>query len=62
MILADNLRAHHSDLARAAIEARGARFWHLPAYFPDLNPIEESFTILKALLRRARASATTPGT
>jgi transposase len=55
IVVADNLRAHHSDRARAAIEARGAHFWHLPPYSPDCNPIEEAFSKLKAFLRRARA-------
>ena len=55
IVVADNLQAHHSDRARAAIEARGAHFWHLPAYSPDFNPIEEAFSKLTALLRRARA-------
>lgn len=55
IVVADNLRAHHSDRARAAIEARGAHFWHLPAYSPDLNPIEEAFSKVKAALRRAKA-------
>lgn len=55
IVVADNLRAHHSDHARSAIEARGAQFWHLPAYSPDLNPIEEAFSKVKAFLRRARA-------
>ena len=55
VVVADNLRAHHSDRARADIEARGAHFWHLPAYSPDFNPIEEAFSKVKASLRRARA-------
>lgn len=55
IVVADNLRAHHSDRARAAIEARGAHFWHLPPYSPDFNPIEEAFSKVKAFLRRARA-------
>jgi transposase len=55
IVVADNLQAHRSDRARADIEARGAHFWHLPAYSPDLNPIEEAFSKLKAFLRRARA-------
>jgi transposase len=55
IVVADNLRAHHSERARAAIEARGAHFWHLPAYSPDCNPIEEAFSKVKAFLRRARA-------
>ena len=36
-----------------AIEARGARLLFLPAYSPDLNPIEQVFAKLKALLRKA---------
>src|SRR5881275_867688 len=52
IVVADNLRAHDSDAARAAIEARGAELWFLPGYSPDLNPIEEGFAKLKAQLRR----------
>ena len=55
IVVADNLRAHHSERARAAIEARGAHFWHLPPYSPDFNPIEEAFSKVKQFLRRARA-------
>jgi transposase len=55
IVVADNLRAHHSERARAAIEARGAHFWHLPPYSPDFNPIEEAFSKVKASLRRAQA-------
>jgi transposase len=54
-IVADDLRAHHSDRARADSERRGAQLWHLPAYSPDLNPIEEAFSKGKAFLRRAEA-------
>ena len=38
---------------REAIEARGASLWFLPAYSPDLNPIEQAFVKLKELLRAA---------
>jgi transposase len=55
IVVADNLRAHHSDRARAAIEARGAHFWHLPSYSPDFNHIEEAFSTVKQLLRRVQA-------
>ncbi len=55
VVVADNLRAHHSDRARAAIEVRGAQLWHLPAYSPDLNPIELAFSKVKQALRRAEA-------
>jgi transposase len=37
------------------IEERGCEFIYLPPYSPDLNPIEEAFAKLKALLRRAAA-------
>ena len=58
IVALDNLRAHHRDDVRAAIEARGAALWFLPAYSPDLNPIEEGFSKLKAHLRRAEARTT----
>ena len=38
---------------RQAIEGAGARLEFLPAYSPDLNPIEQAFAKLKALLRKA---------
>jgi transposase len=53
VVVADNLRAHHSARARAAIEARGAQLWHLPAYSPDFNPLEHAFSKVKQALRRA---------
>ena len=55
VVIADNLQAHHSERARAAIEAAGARFLPLPAYSPDFNPIEEAFSKVKQSLRRAEA-------
>jgi transposase len=53
IVVADNLTVHYSDRAREAIEARGAQFWHLPPYSPDLNPIEEAFSKVKTFLRTA---------
>jgi len=53
IVVVDNLKVHYSDRARAAIEARGARLWYLPPYSPDLNPIEEAFSKVKAFLRSA---------
>ena len=55
IVALDNLRAHHRADVRAAIETRGAQLWFLPAYSPDLNPIEEAFSKLKEHLRRAEA-------
>jgi transposase len=55
VVVADNLRAHHADGARAAIEARGARLLFLPPDSPDFNPIEHAFSKVKQFLRRAAA-------
>jgi transposase len=54
-VIMDNLRSHQGDTARRLIEARGCRLIFLPAYSPDLTPIELAFAKLKALLRRAAA-------
>jgi transposase len=40
---------------RELVETRGCELLYLPAYSPDLNPIEEAFSKLKALLRKAGA-------
>ena len=48
----DNLAAHKSAVRRA-IEAVGAELRFLPPYSPGLNPIENAFAKLKALLRKA---------
>ncbi|HQR90744.1 MAG TPA: IS630 family transposase, partial [Caulobacter sp.] len=55
IVILDNLAAHKSAAARAAIEMAGARLLFLPPYSPDLNPIENAFSKLKALLRKAAA-------
>lgn len=52
VVLADNLSSHKVVGVREAIEARGARIMFLPAYSPDLNPIEQLFAKLKAIVRR----------
>ena len=38
-----------------AIRAVGAKLFYLPPYSPDLNPIEQAFSKLKTLLRKANA-------
>lgn len=53
IVIADNLRAHHVQSVREAIESRGATLRFLPPYSPDFNPIEQVFAKLKALLRKA---------
>jgi transposase len=55
IVVMDNLGSHKSQAVRDAIRAAGARRLFLPAYSPDLNPIEQVFAKLKSLLRKARA-------
>jgi hypothetical protein len=43
IVALDNLPAHKIAAVRAAIEARGAQFFLLPPYSPDMNPIEMVF-------------------
>ena len=50
-----NLGAHKTDSVRKLIEGRDCELWFLPAYSPDLNPIEGAFTKVKARLRKATA-------
>lgn len=55
VVILDNLPAHKSPVAEAAIRARGAWMLFLPPYSPDLNPIEMAFSKLKAHLRKRAA-------
>jgi transposase len=52
IVMADNLSSHKVAGVREAIEACGGTIMFLPAYSPDLNPIEQFFAKLKAALRR----------
>jgi len=58
-IFMDNLRTHKIDGVRQAVEAVGAKVRYLPAYSPDLNPIELAFSKLKAALRKGAARTVT---
>jgi transposase len=54
-VIMDNLPAHKVKGVRDAIEGAGAALTYLPPYSPDLNPIENAFSKLKAILRKAAA-------
>lgn len=58
VVVWDNLQPHKNRPAIEAIEAAGARVEPLPAYSPDLTPIEELFSKTKAYLRKAAARTT----
>jgi len=55
VVIVDNLSSHKVAGVRGAIERRGATLLFLPPYSPDLNPIEQAFAKLKALLRKLAA-------
>jgi transposase len=53
VVIMDNLSSHKRHAIRAALRAAGALLLFLPAYSPDLNPIEQVFAKIKAMLRKA---------
>jgi transposase len=55
IVVLDNLSVHKAQRIQALIAARDCELWYLPAYSPDLTPIEEAFSKLKAGLRRLGA-------
>jgi len=55
IVVMDNLSAHKGERIRELIEARSCELLYLPAYSPDLNPIEEAFSKIKGILRKAEA-------
>lgn len=55
IVVMDNLTAHKGDRIRELIESAGCELLYLPPYSPDLNPIEEAFSKIKGLLRKAGA-------
>jgi transposase len=55
IVFMDNVSVHNVDGVEDAIEARGAIPFYLPAYSPDLNPIEQLFSKLKSMLRKIAA-------
>ena len=55
VVILDNLSTHRSPRAAQSLQRQGCWFLFLPAYSPDLNPIEMAFSKLKAHLRRIEA-------
>ena len=55
VVVLDNLSVHKGERVRQMIEAKGCQVLFLPAYSPDLTPIEEAFSKLKTWLRRLGA-------
>lgn len=55
IVVLDNLAAHKSEQILKLIESAGAQLWYLPAYSPDLNPIEKMWSKIKSILRTLKA-------
>ena len=55
IVIMDNVSVHKVAGVCEAIAARGANLFYLPPYSPDLNPIEQFFSKLKAILRKVAA-------
>jgi transposase len=55
IVIMDNLRPHKNERTLALIAAAGASVLFLPAYSPDLNPIEKMWSKVKAVLRSVEA-------
>ncbi len=55
VVVLDNLAAHKGERVRELVEERGCELLFLPPYSPDLNPIEEAFSKVKALVRKTEA-------
>jgi transposase len=52
VLVMDNARIHHGDEILELADRYGVRIEYLPPYSPDLNPIEEAFSQIKAFIRR----------
>jgi transposase len=55
IVVMDNLSAHKTEKVRELVEGAGCELLYLPPYSPDLNPIEEAFSKIKGILRKAEA-------
>ena len=53
VVVLDRLGAHRPRRVRELIEARGCELVYLPSYSPDLNPIEEAFSKIRNIVRKA---------
>jgi transposase len=51
IVVMDNLPAHKAEAVRGALDRAGLSHRYLPPYSPDLNPIEQAWSKLKARLR-----------
>ena len=55
IVAMDNLSSHKSKRVQRLIKDAGCELLFLPPYSPDMNPIEEAFSKVKGILRKAGA-------
>ena len=55
IVVMDNLSVHKSKRVQRLVEGAGCELLFLPPYSPDMNPIEEAFSKVKGILRKAKA-------
>ena len=60
VIVLDNASFHHSPTTLQLVTDAGFHLLFLPAYSPDLNPIEHFWATLKTRLRKDLPTATNP--
>lgn len=54
IIVMDNMSSHHAGAVKDILDASGIRYFYLPPYSPDLNPIEKMWSKIKAYLRKEK--------
>ena len=54
IVIMDNMRTHHVKEVQTLLQGAGMKLLYLPAYSPDLNPIENMWSKIKAILRKLK--------
>lgn len=54
IIILDNMRSHHAKAVKQILDTSGIKYFYLPPYSPDLNPIEKMWSKIKACLRKEK--------
>ncbi len=57
IVVMDNMRSHHAKVVTEFLKEQGVQYVYLPAYSPDMNPIEKMWSKMKALLRKWKVRA-----